>query len=79
MPLEVVDSPYRALVAPLARYIDALQSQRAGLTVTVVLPEVIVKHRWHEPLHNGIARRLRRALRHQRGVVVTTVAHHVAT
>jgi hypothetical protein len=26
--LEVVDSPYRALVAPLARYIDALRQQR---------------------------------------------------
>jgi hypothetical protein len=78
LPLEVVDSPYRALVAPLARYIDALRSQRAGLTVTVVLPELIVKHRWHEPLHNGTARRLRRALRRQPGVVVTTVAHHLA-
>lgn len=78
LPLEVVDSPYRALVAPLVRYIDALRSQRAGLTVTVVLPELIVKRLWHRPLHNGSARRLRRALRRQRGVVITTVAHHVA-
>ena len=78
LPLEVVDSPYRALVAPLARYIDALRSQRAGLTVTVVLPELIVKRLWHRPLHNGSARRLRRALRRQRGVVITTVAHHLA-
>ena len=45
MPLEVVDSPYRALVAPLACYIDALSTQRAELTVTVVVPELIVKHR----------------------------------
>jgi amino acid transporter len=79
LPLEIVNSPYRALVAPLARYIDALRSQHAGLTVTVVVPELIVKHRWHEPLHNGTARRLRRALRHQPGIVITTVAHHLAT
>jgi len=79
LPLEVVDSPYRAVVAPLARYIDALRSQRAGLTVTVVLPELIVKHRWHRPLHNGTARRLRRVLRRQPGIVITTVAHHLAT
>ena len=38
LPLEVVESPYRAVVAPLARYIDALHSQRPALTVTVVLP-----------------------------------------
>ena len=78
VPLEVVDSPYRALVAPLARYIDALRSQRPGLTVTVILPELIVKHHWHRPLHNGTARRLRRALRRQPGIVITTVPHHLA-
>jgi hypothetical protein len=44
LPLEVVDSPYRALVTPLACYIDALRSQRSELTLTVVLPELIVKH-----------------------------------
>ena len=32
--LEVVDSPYRALVAPLACYIDALRQQRDDLTLT---------------------------------------------
>ena len=79
LPLEVVGSPYHALVAPLARYMDALQSQRTGLTVTVILPELIVRHRWHRPLHNGIARRLRRVRRGRPGIVITTVAHHLAT
>jgi amino acid transporter len=79
LPLEVVDSPYRALVAPLACYIDALRTQRSELTLTVVLPELIVKHRWHRPLHNGTARRLRRALRRQSGVVITTVPLHLPT
>ncbi|MGH2967140.1 MAG: APC family permease, partial [Solirubrobacterales bacterium] len=77
LPLEVVDSPYRALVAPLACYIDALRTQRSELTLTVVLPELIVKHRWHRPLHNGTARRLRRALRRQPGVVITTAPLHL--
>jgi len=79
VPLEVVDSPYRAVVAPLACYIDALRSQRADLTLTVVLPAIIVKHRWHQPLHNGTARRLRRALRRQPGVVITTIPLHLPT
>jgi hypothetical protein len=77
VPLEVVDSPYRTLVAPLACYVNALRTQRAELTVTVVLPELIVKHRCHQPLHNGTARRLRRVLRRQPGVVITTVPLHV--
>jgi Amino acid permease len=79
LPLEIVDSPYRALVAPLACYIDALRNQRSELTVTVILPELIVKHRWHQPLHNGTARRLRRVLRRQAGVVVTTIPLHLPT
>jgi amino acid transporter len=79
VPLEVLDSPYRALVAPLACYINALRAQRAELTVTVVLPEIIVKHRFHQVLHNGTARRLRRALRRQPGVVITTVPLHLTT
>ena len=73
LPLQVVDSPYRALTAPLARYIHALHSQQPGLTLTVVLPELIVKHSWHQPLHNQTNRRLRRALRQQPGVVTTTI------
>jgi hypothetical protein len=77
VPLEVVESPYRALVAPLACYIDALRSQRSELTLTVVLPELIVKHRWQQLLHNGTARRLRGALRRQPGVVVTTIRLHL--
>jgi hypothetical protein len=77
LPLVIVDSPYRALVAPLARYIDALRSQRPVLTVTVVLAELIVKHRWHQPLHNGTARRLRRILRRRPGIVITTVPQHL--
>jgi amino acid transporter len=79
LPLEVVDSPYRALVAPLACYIDALRTQRPDLTLTVVLPEIIVKHRWQQLLHNGTARRLRRVLRRQPGVVITTIPLHLAT
>jgi hypothetical protein len=79
VPLEVVTSPYRALVAPLVCYINALRTQRAELTVTVVLPELIVQHRCHQPLHNGTARRLRRALRRQPGVVITTVPLHLPT
>ena len=64
---------------PWPCYIDALRTQRPDLTLTVVLPELIVRHRWQQLLHNGTARRLRRALRRQPGVVITTIPLHLAT
>ena len=60
-----------------ARYIEALKEQRPDLTITVVLPELVVKRAWHRLLHNKVAPRLRRALREQKGVVVATVPFHL--
>jgi amino acid transporter len=77
VPLEIVFSPYRALVAPLARYLRLLHDQVPHFTVTVVLPELVVRRFWHRFLHNGVAPRLRRALRPLPGIVVTTVPFHL--
>jgi len=38
LPLEVVVSPYRSTVAPLANYIAALHRQRPDVTLTLVVP-----------------------------------------
>jgi hypothetical protein len=77
LPLQVVVSPYRAIVVPLARYIQALHRQRADVTVTVVLPELIPRHAWQRALHAGVPTRLRRALRNEPRIVVTTVPFHL--
>lgn len=77
LPLEVLISPHRAIVAPLVNYIWSLHSERPDLTLTVILPEIVVRHWWHRPLHNGTAARLRRALRPLPKVVVTTVPFHL--
>jgi amino acid transporter len=77
VPLEIVLSPYRALVAPLARYLRLLHDQAPDFTITVVLPELVVRRAWHRLLHNGVAPRLRRALRRLPGIVVTTVPFHL--
>ena len=60
---QIVISPYRAIVAPMINYIEVMHRQRPDLTLTVILPEIVVRHWWHRILHNQIARRLRRALR----------------
>jgi amino acid transporter len=77
LPLEVVVSPYRAIAAPMVNYIESLHSLRPELTLTVILPELVVRHWWHRALHNRTAPRLRRALRPLPKIVVTTVPFHL--
>ncbi|MFD7592039.1 APC family permease [Kitasatospora sp. NPDC059812] len=77
LPLKILLSPYRTIVAPLVNYIESLHDQRPDLTLTVVLPEIVVRHRRHRLLHNRLAPRLRRALRPLPKIVVTTVPFHV--
>ena len=42
VPLEIVDSPYRELTAPVIRYLDRLESRWDSDRLTVVLPEFVV-------------------------------------
>jgi amino acid transporter len=77
LPLEVVVSPYRAIVAPMVNYIESLHQLSPELTITVILPEIVVHHWWQRILHNGTAPRLRRALRPLPKIVVTTVPFHL--
>jgi amino acid transporter len=77
LPLEVIVSPHRAIVAPLVNYIAALHHQRPALTLTVILPEVVVRHWWHRILHSRTAPRLRRALRPLPKIVVTSIPFHL--
>jgi hypothetical protein len=77
LPVEIITSPYRAIVAPLVHYLEALHSQRPEIVLTVVVPEIVVRHRWHEILHSHVAERLRRALRPLPGFVVTSLPIHL--
>ncbi|MHB1835759.1 MAG: APC family permease [Solirubrobacteraceae bacterium] len=77
LPLEVVVSPYRATVAPLANYIEALYRQRPDITLTVVVPEIVPAHRWQSILHGRVAHRLRRTLIRHEGIVVTSIPFHI--
>jgi hypothetical protein len=77
LPVEVVVSPYRAIVAPMVNYIESLHRERPDLTLTVILPQLIVRHWQHRILHNRTAARLRRALRPLPKTVVTTVPFHL--
>jgi amino acid transporter len=77
VPLEVIESPYRAVVSPTIAYIESLHAQRPELTLTVVVPELVVRHWWERPLHDSDAARLRRALGPLPKIVVTSVPFHM--
>lgn len=78
LPLEVVVSPYRATVAPLANYIAALHRQRPDVTLTLVVTEIVVAKPWQRILHNRTAARLRASLIAYEGIVITTVPFHLS-
>ena len=75
--LVIIESPYRALVAPLLKYIDEIDKQRPTDTITVVLPEYIARHWWEHVLHNQTALRIKAALLFRPGTVVTSVPYHL--
>ena len=75
--LVVVESPYRALVGPLLRYLDALQAQDPERPVVVVLSEVVPRHWWENFLHNQTALRLKLRLFRRPNTIVADVPYHV--
>jgi amino acid transporter len=75
--LVVVESPYRALVGPLLRYLDALQAQAPGRPVLVVLSEVVPRHWWENLLHNQTALRLKLRLFARPNTIVADVPYHL--
>jgi amino acid transporter len=77
LPLEVIVSPYRATVAPLANYIEALHYQRPEVALTVVVPEVVFAKRWQQPLHGRTGPHLKRALRPHAGIAIISIPFHV--
>jgi hypothetical protein len=71
----VVDSPFRAFVRPLLRYVDSVHDQKPDAFVTVVLPEFITAHWWENFLHNRTASRLRKAFEPHPNVAVVLVPY----
>jgi amino acid transporter len=74
--LVIVESPYRALIKPLMRYLDALQRQDPDRRLLVVLSEVVPKHWWDNFLHNQTALRLKLRLFFRPNTIVADVPYH---
>jgi hypothetical protein len=77
VPLELIESPYRAVIPPVVAYIEAVHAEQPDLTLTVIVPDLAVPHWWQRPLHENEPFRLRHALAPLSKVVVTSVPLHV--
>jgi amino acid transporter len=75
--LVIVESPYRALMAPLLAYLDASEQMDPTRSTTVVLSEFVPRHVWEYPLHNQTALRLKLRLFFRPNTVVVDVPYHL--
>ncbi|HEV2011526.1 MAG TPA: APC family permease [Candidatus Limnocylindria bacterium] len=77
IPIEVIVSPYRSLLAPLLSYLDAIDDNDPGRPIVVVLAEFVPRHWWDAALHNQTALRLKLALFTRPNTSVIDVPYHL--
>ncbi len=71
--LIVAASPFRSVLAPLLREVEAQRRRCPGRPILVVLSELTGGRWWEAPLHTGRSRRLRRAVLRSCGSDVTVL------
>jgi amino acid transporter len=69
----IVESPYRNLVEPLARYLEVAAERADGVVTVLLLPERLTRRWWDRLLFNQDAHRIREALVGHPGILVASV------
>ena len=77
IPLDVIDSPFREITEPLLEYLEELDERWSSDVITVIIPELVVRHWWQQLLHNQTALWLKVRLLFREGTVVTSIPSHV--
>jgi amino acid transporter len=76
--LVILDSPFRLLLEPLLDYINEIDARRQpNEIITVVVPQFVPRHWWHNALHTQTAFWLRITLLFRPGIVITDVPYQV--
>ena len=75
--LDTIISPYRALMPPLLKYLDAIDRGGPGRPIIVVLAEFVPRHWWEVLLHNQTALLLKLRLFVRRNTAVLDVPYHL--
>ena len=71
--LEIVESPYREITRPLLAFINEVDDRRRDDVITVILPELVVRHWWQQLLHNQTALALKGRLLFRPNTIVISV------
>ena len=77
IPLVILDSPYREVVAPIADFISDYEAHNPGVLSTVIIPAFVTRNWWEGLLHNQTSFFLKSALRAKKSRVVTTVRYYL--
>jgi hypothetical protein len=76
--LVVIESPYRTFLEPFLEYVKELSEiLQPNERLTIVVPQFIPRHGWHNLLHTQTAFWLRFMLLNKKGVVITEVPYQV--
>jgi amino acid transporter len=79
VPLVLVESPYRALVAPFIAYLDVLDrtwpDQKEAPITFVIIPEYVARSWWERLLYNQASKQLRATLLGRHHTVVINVPY----
>jgi amino acid transporter len=74
--LVIIDSPYRAFLEPFLEYVDGIYGAlQPNERMTIVVPQFIPEHWWHNLLHEQTAFWLRFALLSKKGIVISEVPY----
>ena len=77
IPLVILDSPYRSVVAPLIDFVDEYETKHHSAFITIVIPSFIPRHWWENALHNQTTYFIKAALYNNRSRIVTTVRYYL--
>jgi amino acid transporter len=77
VPLVVLKSPFRSVIAPVIDYIDSVERATHDDVITVIIPEFVTRRWYHKFLHNQTAILLYAALRGKEEIIVTSVRYHL--
>lgn len=77
VPLLVLESPYRAFVAPIVALLRRLRDREPDGNLSVVLPTFATRHWWERLLHNQDVLRLRGILKDEPGIGVVVFTYEL--
>jgi hypothetical protein len=75
--LEVLPSPYRQIAKPVYAWVRGILDEQPRTFITIVIPELVVRRRWHRLLHNQTALVLKGTFLFEPSVVVSAVPYRL--